>query len=167
MKKFISLVLLSLFCCGIVWAEKPLRLFHIEKSKNPNIICYDANLDEDGKFDMQNPVDGYWVLRANKNGKMEDLNEWDRKSYGFTTTYNEKNNSFDFSLKSIDRKMTILMVDGKPKLKILINNMDAYLEKIYIQSKENALKAPKMVFYTLYGKTAYTNEPIEEKVIVK
>ena len=167
MKKFISLLLLSLFCYGIVWADKPLRLFHIERNKNANIVCYDANLDEDGKFDVQNPVDGYWVLQAQKNGKMEDLSEWDRKSYGFRTSYDEKSNSFDFSLKIIDRKMTILMVDGKPKLKILINNRDAYLEKVYIQSKDKALGAPKILFYTLYGKTAYTNEPIEEKVIVK
>ena len=166
MKKFICLFLLSFFCCGIAAADTALRLFHIERSKNPNIVCYDANLDEDGKFNIQNPVEGYWVLLAKKNDKIEDLSDSDRKSYGFTTKYDEKSNSFDFSLKVIDRKMTILMVDGRPKLKILINNMDAYLEKIYIQTKD-VLGGPKISFYTLYGKTAYTNEPIEEKVIVK
>jgi len=166
-KKIIFSVLLSFFCYSILLANTSVRLFHMERSKSANIICYDAILNEDGKFNINNPVDGYWVIRAKKNGKMENLNAWDKKAYGFIVSYDEKSNSFDFSLKDINRKMTILMVDGKPKLKILINNMDAYLEKVYIQTKKNASGTPKVLFYTLYGKTAYTNEPIEEKVIAK
>ena len=167
MKKVVCLIFLSFFCCGILLANTPVRLFYIERNKSANIICYDAILNEDGKFNINKPVDGYWVIRAKKNGKMENLSAWDKKAYGFIVSYDEKSNSFDFSLKDINRKMTILMVDGKPKLKILINNMDAYLEKVYIQTKKNASGTPKVLFYTLYGKTAYTNEPIEEKVIVK
>ncbi|WP_413854321.1 DUF4833 domain-containing protein [Candidatus Ruminimicrobium bovinum] len=167
MKKFICLVVLSFFC-GIVFADNPLRLFHIEMNKNPNIVCYDAMLDSNNQINKENPVDSYWVSFTEKNKKREKLNTSDKKIYGFKTKYNEKDNTFDLTLKVIDDKtMTILMTDGKPKVKILINNVEAYLEKIYIQSRENWLGVPSVSFYTLHGLTVNGNEPIEEKVIVK
>lgn len=170
MKKIISLLVLSFFCGGFisVYAQDPVRLFIIGMSRNPNIVCYDAMLDADGQINKQYPVDAYWISLAEKNKRREELNSFDKKIYGFKTIYNEKDNIFDLTVKVFeDKKMTILMADGKPKVKMLINNVEAYLEKIYIQSKKNWAKKPSISFYTLHGRTVNDNEPVEEKIIVE
>lgn len=170
MKKFICLILVFLFCGGFVnlYAQDPERLFFIGISKNPNIVCYDAMMDSNGQINKENPVDCYWISLVEKNKKREELNTSDTKTYGFKTKYNEKDNSFDLILNAFaDKPMTILTVDGKPKVKMLINNVAAYLERIYIQYTENWAGVPSVSFYTLRGLTADGNEPIEEKIIVK
>ena len=158
-----------LFCSEFIslYAQDSARLFIVGMSRNPNIVCYDAMLDLDGQIDKQYPVDCYWISLAEKNKKREELNEFDKKTYGFKTIYNEKDNTFDFILKIVgNKKMTILMVDGKPKIKMLINNVEAYLEKVYIQSKGNWARKPSISFYTLHGLAANDNKPVEEKIIV-
>jgi hypothetical protein len=170
MKKIIVLLLVSFFCGGIInlYAQDPVRLFILGISRNPNIVCYDVMLDKDGQINKQYPIDAYWISLVEKNKKREELNDFDKKTYGFKTTYNEKDNTFDLTLKIIeDKKMTILTVDGKPKVKMLINNVEAYLEKVYIQLKDNWAGKPSVSFYTLHGLTANDNEPVEEKIIVK
>jgi len=144
------------------------RLFIIERSKNANIVCYDAKFSKDGLIDKENPVDAYWLLYAEKTGDREELSLFDKKAYGFKTTYNEETNDYNFILKAVENKnMNIVMVDGKPKVKIMINDTESYLTKVFIQSKDGAFGIPKVYYYVLYGTTVGTNENIEEKIILK
>jgi hypothetical protein len=39
-------------------------LFIVERSKNANVVHYDARLTADGKLDPKEPVTAYWVLLA-------------------------------------------------------------------------------------------------------
>ena len=41
-------------------------LFIIERSKNANVVHYDARLTPEGKFDPDQPVVAYWILLAEK-----------------------------------------------------------------------------------------------------
>ena len=58
-------------------------LFIIERSKNANVVHYDARLTADGKLDPREPVIAYWVLSA-EDGRREELS-WieKKKAYGF------------------------------------------------------------------------------------
>jgi len=58
-------------------------LFIIERSKNANVVHYDARLDADGRLDPKEPVVAYWIMLA-EDGRRENLN-WieKRKAYGF------------------------------------------------------------------------------------
>ena len=47
------------------------RLFIIERSKNANVVCYDANMTKDGKIDKEKPVDAYWIMYAENAGREE------------------------------------------------------------------------------------------------
>ena len=144
------------------------RLFIIERSKNANIVCYDAKLDKDGQIDKEKPVDAYWLLYAEKTGEREELSLFDKKAYGFKISFNEATKEYDFNLKAVGNKnMNIVMVEGKPKVKIMINNTQSYLNKVFIQSKDGAFGIPKVYFYVLYGTVISTNESIEEKIILK
>ena len=70
----------------IVPAEAQIKtspLFIIERSKNANVVHYDARLTADGKLDPKDPVIAYWVLSA-EDGRREELS-WieKKKAYGF------------------------------------------------------------------------------------
>ena len=142
-------------------------LFIIERSKNANVVCYDANMTKDGKIDKEKPVDAYWIMYAENAGR-EEISAFEKRAYGFKINYNESAKDFDFSLKAVENKnMNIIMVDGNPKVKIMINNTESYLNKVYIQSKDGPLGIPKVYYYILYGTTVASNENIEEKIILK
>ncbi|MDD4166623.1 MAG: DUF4833 domain-containing protein [Endomicrobiaceae bacterium] len=143
------------------------RLFIIERSKNANVVCYDANITKDGEIDKEKPVDAYWIMYAENAGRQE-IGAFEKRAYGFKINYNESTKDFDFSLKAVESKnMNIIMVDGNPKVKIMINNTESYLNKVYIQSKDGPLGIPKVYYYVLYGTTIASNENIEEKIILK
>lgn len=169
MKKII-LILLALALLPVYgFCEQPSnRLFIIERSKNANIVCYDAGLDESGQIDKEKPVAAYWLLYAEKNGEKEKLSAFDKKAYGFKAKYNEQNKNYDFKLKAVDDKPMILGVfEGVPKVKIDINGKKCFLEKVYIQSKDGAFGIPKVYFYVLYGQDVETGDKEEEKIDVK
>ena len=44
----------------------PVHLFVIERSKNANIVAYDANLGPTGNFVGSEPVKAYWLMNAKK-----------------------------------------------------------------------------------------------------
>lgn len=167
----LMLTLVLMFFYSISFAQDQVpnnRLFIIERSKNANIVCYDVNLSKDGQIDKESPVDAYWLLYAEKDGKRDELSAFDKRAYGFKTSSNKATNDYNFTLKAVENKsMNIIMVDGKPKVKIMINNTESYLNKVFIQSKDGFLGIPKVFFYVLYGTTILNNEKIEEKIILK
>lgn len=143
------------------------RLFIIERSKNANIVCYDVNLDSDGKINEKTPVVAYWLLYAKK-GEQENLSVFDKKAYGFKAKYNEQNKNYDFTLKAVDDKpMFIDIYDTSAKVVININGKKCFLEKVYIESKDGAFGIPKVFFYVLYGQDIETGNKQEEKINVK
>ena len=56
-------------------------LFRIERSKNANIIQYDAQVRPDGKLDKKNPVVGYWIRLAEQ-GQEQELT-WLQNKFAF------------------------------------------------------------------------------------
>jgi len=171
MKKTVSAVFASLFILisyTNIYASGNNRLFIIERSKNANIVCYDLKTSAEGVIDSKNPVDAYWLLYAEKNGEREELSVFDKKAYGFKTDYNEQTKNYTLVLKAVENKnMAIVSVNGKYKAQLLINNTPAYLDKVYIQSKDGTFGIPTVYFYVLYGKTVSSDENIEEKIILK
>lgn len=166
MKKIILFLLMLLTIS--VYAQSENRLFVIERSKNANIVCYDANLDDKGQIVREKPVEGYWLLFAEKNGEREELSLFDKKAYGFKVKYNEQNKNYDFTLKAVeDKPMIIDMFGNLPKVTILINDKKCFLEKVYIESKDGAFGIPKVSFYTLYGEDIVTGAKVEQKIVLK
>lgn len=164
-----TLILMIFYSISFAHEQTPKnRLFIMERSKNANIVCYDVKLDKEGQIDKKNPVDAYWLLYAEKTGDREELSLFDKKAYGFKISYNEESKEYNFNLKAVENKnMTIVTVEGIPKVKIMINNTESYLNKVFIQSKDGAFGIPKVYFYVLYGTTILTNKNIEEKIILK
>ena len=168
MKKVFTLCLLFLLSVVSLYADKTTNLFVIERSKNANVVNYDAVLTDDGKINEKNPIDAYWLLYAEKNGEREELSAFDKKAYGFKTTYNEEKGNFDFVLKAVKEKPMILdLYNNVPKAVIKINDVDCFLEKVYIESKDGALGIPKVSYYELFGKEVATGNTQQQKILVK
>lgn len=168
MKKFAVCLVLFLFSAINVYADKTTNLFVIERSKNANIVKYDAVLTDDGKINPKKTIDAYWLLYAKKNGEREELSTFDKKAYGFKVKYNKQNKNFDFVLKAVKEKHMILdLYDNVAKVVIKINNVDCFLEKVYIESKDGAFGIPKVSYYKLFGKEVKTGNAQQQKIVVK
>lgn len=89
MKTIYLILLLSLIT--VVHASNPddstyptaERLFHIARSLNKNLVCYDVNL-ENGKLNTKSPLNIYWVNREERVGETNGLSYFQRKmAYGY------------------------------------------------------------------------------------
>ena len=162
MFKFIIPVLLVL----TVYASAETKsLFIIERSKNSNIVKYDANIEEDGIISVKNPVDAYWIVNEDK-GQREEINAFQKQAYGYKIKFNDQG-YFDMTMSAVeDRNIKVILVNGEPKAEIIINGKKAYLDKIYINSKDNFMGIPKVLYYTLTGSNVETGEELVEKIEV-
>ena len=168
MKKIVVFFVFFVGLCVNIYADKTVNLFTIERSKNANVVEYDAVLTDDGKINKEKPIDSYWLLYAYKNGEREELSAFDRKAYGFKVKYNSERQNFDFALKAAkDKPMIIDFYEGVPKAVIKINNAKCFLKKVYIESTDGAFGIPKVSYYELFGNEVKTGEAQQQKIVVK
>ena len=168
MKKYFIICCLFFMTIINVYANKENTLFIIERSKNANIVKYDAILTDNGKINEKEPIHAYWVLYAYKNGEKEELSAFDKKAYGFKVKYNTEKKYYDFVLKAVKEKPMILNIyNNIPKVVIKINDIDCFLEKVYIESKDGTFGIPKVSYYELFGKEISTGNVQQQKILVK
>src|SRR5512137_2130456 len=64
-------------------AACPAELVRIARSKNANVVVYEANRSESGSLDADDPVRASWIMLAEQ-GQREGLNFFERwLAYGF------------------------------------------------------------------------------------
>ena len=137
-------------------------LFWIERSKNKNIVCYEA-LKRNQCDEQYNDVEGYWlcidpefVKKNRKKGRMTDregLNMIERKmAYGWNVTHPSKD-CYELSLVSLpSMKLQIVTdSDGKPHAVAMINGHKCYLRRIYVMAKESWYGLPKVQYVEITG----------------
>jgi hypothetical protein len=139
-------------------------LFRIERSKNANVVQYDAQLTPDGKLYSKEPVIAYWIRLA-KDGRKEGLSFAQRRwAYGFKAKYKAKANTASIEMAAkIGRKIKVLEVDGEYRAQTRIDGQQAFIERIFITSIEGGT-LPKVESIELYGKDAETDVERYEKI---
>ena len=141
-------------------------LFWIERSKNKNIVVYEA-IKQNGINDHYNNIIGYWLvidpeyIKANrKKGKTDDREELsmiERKlAYGYNVTSTDSNKKckiYQVNLVSVPSIIMDLITDkqGKPHIIVIINGYKCYLRRIYVATKESWYGLPKVLYVTLTG----------------
>ena len=139
-------------------------LFVIERSKNANIVQYDARLTADGLLDPDQPVEVYWLLRA-EDGRREELSKIGRIGYGFSIKREPAGKSWAMTLAAYrKRKIIVRQAGAAVTAEILIDGRPAILEKLYISSTEGR-RLPRVNYVELYGKDLQTGEKRYEKLI--
>lgn len=138
------------------------RLFHIERSLNRNLVCYDINLT-DGVPDKKNPIYVYWRNREKEPGKKSDLTAIQRKyAYGYKLISSSAD-SFEITLKPYDAKTLTVKKQGQKYICVAtINNHPAILQSLYVKSQES--NSLKVEYIELRGIQIDTGAPLTEKV---
>ena len=169
-KIFGSLLLLILPLFGFAFEETEGntyktadRLFHIARSANKNLVCYDVNI-ENGELQTKHPIKVYWVDREEHPGKTEGLSYIQRKlAYGYKLVSNEGNTCVCSLSAYPKRPLTISkQEDGSYVCLITINDEQAVLQSLYVKAHPHN---PLNVEYVeLRGISLKTNEVITERV---
>ena len=141
------------------------HLFRIERSKNDNVVQYDAQLTTEGKLKPEKPVIAYWIMHAN-NGEKQELNWIETKTaYGFSVEYNTKGDFWIMGFAAdIQRKIKVYKANGRYCAKTLIDGRPAFIGRIYIKSIEGGMR-PKVKYMEFFGKGIKTGSNLYEKFI--
>lgn len=149
-------------------AQKKTRpLFIIERSKNANVVHYDARLTAAGEIDPNEPVIAYWIMLAT-DGHREDLNWIEKKNaYGFHIKPDPAVNGYKMTVVAVPQGRIIVKKDGDAvRAELVIDGHPAILEKIYINAADGLL-VPKVHYIELYGKDLKTQEKRYQKIVSK
>jgi hypothetical protein len=140
------------------------RLFHIERSKNKNIVCYDFKIDADGKPDTKMPVDVYWINREEEPGKRGELSQIQRKlAYGYTIV-GQDDKSVIIELNAVKNRKIIIEEDKQHHYsgKIMINQQQSILHKVYV--KTQSINSMSVEYVEISGINTQTGLPVSERI---
>ena len=139
------------------------HLFVIERSKNKNIVAYDAKRGPLRDWDNSEPVVAYWLLNGDKD-KREELTAIERdRAYGVEVTPGETPGTYTMVFKAQrKRQFTVQMLNGCPAVTVSLHGRTAILRKLYVKSKET-LVLPKVDYVEFFGQDADTGKKLEEK----
>ena len=142
--------------------KTPERLFHIARSANKNLICYDILL-ENGKWDVKNPLKVYWVNREENPGATNGLNYIQRKlAYGYKVVSTNHNSCVCTLSAYPKRPLTIIHNKSGYLCLVKINNQTAILQSLYVKANPN--NSLKVEYVELRGITLSNHRPVSERV---
>ena len=143
----------------------PAHLFVIERSKNANIVVYDANLASTGDFTASEPVKAYWLMNANK-GEREELNIVERqRAYGFDVVPGDAPATYVLTFKAgRKRQFTICKHNGCPTAFVAIGGKNGILRRLFVRSKEG-FGRPTIEYVEFFGEDAANGGPLYEKFV--
>jgi hypothetical protein len=147
--------------------KKTQSLFIIERSKNANVVHYDARLTDANELDPNEPVIAYWIMLA-KDGHKEELN-WieKKKAYGFSVKPDPSVNGYKLTVVSVPgQPITIRKTGDTVRAELVIAGQPCIFEKMYINATDHLL-GPKVHSVELYGKDLKTGEKRHEKIEIK
>ncbi len=169
MKKLIPI--LGLLLILISWSvshacNKADTLFKIERSKNGNVVQYDACLLNDGVLSDTDPVSAYWML---ENGQREDLNALEKNfAYGIKSEKRIGKDKVQISLAALSNRKVIVEKDHDQYRAITsINGKQSILERIYVKSEQRLVGPAKVICIDVFGRTLASNTPVQERIVPK
>jgi hypothetical protein len=143
------------------------HLFVIERSKNDNIVAYDAKRGESGDWDSAEPVVAYWLLNGDKDKREELTNIEQERAYGVEVTPGNSPGTYSMVFKAQrKRQFSVRMLNGCPVVTTQVDGHDAIVRKLYVKSKET-LVLPKVDYVEFFGEDAATGKSVHEKFKTK
>lgn len=139
------------------WAQ---RLFHIARSVNKNIVCYDVNAT-DGKINTKCPIHVYWHNNEERPGVEEELNALQRRlAYGYKVRSVGQNEVSVTLAAYSKRQLRICRRGNKWMASVKINGHDCQLDELYVKAK-----GPMSVEYVeLRGRSLANGKRLTERI---
>jgi hypothetical protein len=164
-KAMLSFAVLALLAAPAAAQMKTSPLFIIERSKNANVVHYDARLTADGKLDPKEPVIAYWVMSA-EDGRREELSQIEKKkAYGFDIKPDPSAKGYQMILVADPQLQITVKKEGDAvRAEAVIDGRPAFLEKIYIKASAG-LTGPKVQYIEVNGKDPQTGGKRYQKIL--
>ena len=159
-------MLVASFTLLVAVSACPHELFRIERSKNANVVVYEAKPGVDTALDPDHPVSASWILLASS-GKRASLTFFEKLlAYGFEVRLGPKAQSAVLTLKAL-RGRTLRVVaaqDGCLAALGSINGAEVVLKRVFVTTDERGA-TPKVTGIELFGVDPLSGEPRSEKIV--
>lgn len=137
-------------------------LFFIQRNLNSNTIVYDVDL-KNGKIKSNHPIDVYWLRYGDDAGRHELTWLQSIIAYGYSSK--RIDNRYRIRLKAYNERFVELrLVDGNWKAMTKINNIDCYLQNVYVYADESSI-FPDVKYADIYGIHPDTGEQVVERIL--
>jgi len=146
-------------------AQTTREIFHIERSKNGNVVRYDARITKDGQLDPKNPINAYF---QRPDGTTFAITTMEFKFfYGYKVKWDEDGKFWHFSIAAAkERPMKLYLLDGKPVAEGRIAGVQCYVSKFFVQFKKDTI-IPGVEWVDLYGAEIKSGRQVHERVVPK
>lgn len=163
MKRLFLCTLLCAISCALAYAiDIPKEHIYIfERSTNSNYVCYDINLQEDGKLNQREPVRGYWVL--DEETRLGELTFFERKvAFGIRVVSIKEQEAVVYMTAYKDLKIRVCKHKGKWVGIVKLNGHEMVLQKMFAQMKQSIY--PRCEYVDIYGTDIKTGEKRRERI---
>ncbi len=162
-----ALTMISLALLMIVAAGCPSELFRIERSKNANVVLYEAKPGKETSLDADDPVTASWLLLASS-GERKKLSFFEKLvAYGYNVKLADSNQSAVLTLKALrGRTLRVVTNDGCLVALGSIGGSEAVLKRVFVTTDEHGL-TPKVISIELFGVDPLSGEPRTEKILAQ
>ena len=163
----LTIALVLTLVSASLFAQDPVihPLFKIERSKNANIIQYDARSGPDGKLLKKDPVVGYWI-RLNEQGQRMELT-WVQKTFafGFSTRLAKDRQSAEMDMVAdLGAPVSVIREGDDYRATIPIEGRTSYLDRIYIKASGKGMKVD-VEYVETFGRDMETGEDRYQKIV--
>lgn len=140
------------------------ELFRIERSKNANVVLYEARPGATTALDRREPVIASWLLLA-KNGEREPLSFFEQLiAYGFEAHANKAGDEAVLKLKALKQRGLKVVKQGACLVAVgLIDGAEAVLQRVYVTTDERGAM-PEVKSVELFGVDVATGQARVEKL---
>ena len=143
----------------------PGLLFYIQRDPNTNTICYQLNVDKQGKISEKNPVNTFWI-RYPEGGMRKELNYLQRKfAYGI----NSKaigNSTFELRSVAYSKLPLYLRRDTRNEYHVYtsIDKKECILSRVFIRIDGGTFWSPNVLYIELKGTEIATGKTIIQRI---
>jgi hypothetical protein len=139
-------------------------LFRIERSKNANVVQYDARVNEDGSLDREQPVDAYWLKLAS-DGRRKELNWLQRQAaYGFDVHWQDTGLELEM-VAPIGRRVQVVAGSDGWEARTRIDGRTCRVDRIFVKSIERRVLPPTVEYIDFGGRDVDSDEPCNERFV--
>ncbi|MCD6597742.1 MAG: DUF4833 domain-containing protein, partial [Bacteroidales bacterium] len=140
-------------------------LFQIDRSRDPDVIMYDVNLNSLGELDKSNPINIYWIKNTQK-GIIKPLTGIQKK-FGYGLKFiSISENMADFQFVSyFDRVFKLRKTDNNQfKVFTVSHNKKVEVQRLYVQFEDKSSWIPNILNIELYGIDTDNGNPVHESI---
>ena len=140
-------------------------LFVITRSKNANVVHYEAHLTPSGALDPAHPLLAYWVMRA-EDGRREGLTWFDQKlAYGWSASFDARGELLVRLRAFSGRELRVFREKtGQVRTLARIVGRSAVLERIHVASDDRGL-TPTVHYVELFGTGRNDGRRVTERIV--